>query len=71
MMKWSEPIKVNSHDTDYNGVLRAGGVLKYMQEAANMQLHELGPSNDELMEKGGFYSELYYSQFDNNIKTSK
>lgn len=51
-MKWSEPIKVNSHDTDFNGVLRAGGVLKYMQEAANMQLHELGPSNDELMEKG-------------------
>ncbi|MBQ7377889.1 MAG: acyl-[Clostridia bacterium] len=51
-MKWTEPIKVNSHDTDYNGVLRASGVLKYMQEAANMQLHELGPSNDELMEQG-------------------
>ena len=28
-------------------------------------------SHDVLMEKGGFYSELYYSQFDNNIKTSK
>jgi medium-chain acyl-[acyl-carrier-protein] hydrolase len=43
---------VNTHDTDYNGELRPSKLLMHMQEAANLQLEEMKPSNAELRERG-------------------
>lgn len=51
-MKWSENINVSCHDTDINGIVRPSPILRYMQEAANLQLYNLGPSNEYLREKG-------------------
>ncbi len=51
-MKWSEEISVSCHDTDINGIVRPSPILRYMQEAANLQLHNLGPSNEYLRENG-------------------
>lgn len=40
------------HDTDGEGFLRPSSVLRYMQTAANLQLHHCGPTNEELRERG-------------------
>ena len=39
---------INSHDTDANGIVKPSAVLKYMQEAANLQLSVSKPSSDDL-----------------------
>ena len=51
-MKWTENIKVSPHDTDINTVVSASSLIRYMQDAANSQLHNLGPSNEELRADG-------------------
>jgi medium-chain acyl-[acyl-carrier-protein] hydrolase len=51
-MIWSENISVSCHDTDINGIVRPSPILRYMQEAANLQLYNLGPSNEHLRENG-------------------
>ena len=51
-MIFSEVMKVNSHTCDYNGVVRPGAVMTYLQECANLQLEAYGP-NDEQMRKEG------------------
>ena len=51
-MKWTERFHINSHDCDENGIVRASLILRYMQEAANLQLHHLGPTNEELRARG-------------------
>lgn len=51
-MKWIENYHVSPHDTDINGIVRPSPVLRYLQETANLQLHNLGPSNEYLREKG-------------------
>ena len=51
-MKWTENITVSAHDTDLNQVVSASALVRYMQDAANSQLHNLGPSNEELRENG-------------------
>lgn len=33
---------VNSHDCDYNNILRPSGVLRYLQETANLQIEDAG-----------------------------
>ena len=43
---------VNSHDEDMFGSVKAGAVLRYMQEAANLQLYETGYSYDEMFRQG-------------------
>lgn len=43
---------VNSHDEDMFGNLRPGAVIRYMQEAANLQLFETGFSYDEMYRQG-------------------
>ena len=40
------------HDTDAEGFLRPSSVLRYLQTAANLQLHHCGPTNEELREHG-------------------
>lgn len=52
IMKWTENIKVSAHDTDINQVVSASSLIRYMQDAANSQLHDLGPSNEELRANG-------------------
>lgn len=51
-MKWSETYRINTHDCDPTGTVRASLVLRYMQETANMQMKNLGPTNDELRREG-------------------
>lgn len=51
-MKWSEKYRINTHDCDPTGFVRASLILRYMQETANMQMKHLGPSNEELREQG-------------------
>ena len=51
-MKWTGKYKVNAHDTDLNNIVSLTGILRYMQDSANCQMEEDGPSYDELFSKG-------------------
>lgn len=51
-MKWAEEYRINVHDTDLNGVVSASGMLRYMQDTANLQMAGQGPSYDELFSEG-------------------
>lgn len=50
-MKWTENFRINSHDCDAAGSVRASLILRYMQETANLQLKNLGPTNEELRDR--------------------
>lgn len=54
-MKYVCEFDVNSHDTDVCGNLRASAVLRYMQEAANLQLYTTGYSYDQMRKDGKAY----------------
>lgn len=54
-MKWSHEYTVNSNDTDMNGIVGAGAMLRYMQDAANWQMETQGPSYDELLDSGNAF----------------
>ena len=43
---------VHVNDTDVNGIASASHVLRYMQEAADLQLRDYGPSGDTLRKDG-------------------
>ncbi len=47
-MKWSEHYRINTHDCDPSGFVRASLVQRYMQETANMQMLHAGLGPDEL-----------------------
>ena len=51
-MKWTGKYKVNNHDTDLNNIVSLTGILRYMQDSANCQMEEEGPSYNELFSKG-------------------
>lgn len=51
-MKFTQRHKVLSQFTDADGVLKAGALLRYMQEAAADAMTADGPSYDELAERG-------------------
>lgn len=44
--------RINSHDCDYNNHLRPSGLLKYLQESANLHIETMGQGYDVLKEKG-------------------
>ncbi|MBO4869189.1 MAG: hypothetical protein J5585_05715 [Clostridia bacterium] len=46
---------VNSHDEDMFGAVRAGAVLRMMQESANIQLYETGFSYDDMYRRGAAF----------------
>lgn len=48
-MKWTENYRINSHDCDASGKVRASLILRYMQETANLQLRALGPTSEQLI----------------------
>ena len=54
-MIFRETFKVNSHSCDYNGIVRPGAVITYLQEAANLQLETCGPSDAEMRAEGQFF----------------
>ncbi len=41
-----------NHDTDINGILRPTAIQRYMQETANRQLRDCGPSYEDLWKSG-------------------
>lgn len=51
-MSWVSRIVTDIHDEDLNGVCRPSALLRYLQIAANGQLHNEGPSNEELRAQG-------------------
>ena len=51
-MKWTGDYRVNANDVDRNNVVSASNLLRYMQDAANSQMEDDGPSYMELMERG-------------------
>ena len=51
-MKWTEEYRINVHDTDLNGVVSVSGLLRYMQDTANLQMAGQGPSYDEPFGQG-------------------
>ena len=51
-MKMKATYTVNSHDVDYNGIVNAAAIVKYMQETANLQHAAYGPTIDELRAGG-------------------
>lgn len=51
-MKWHESYRVNSHDVDANGIVRASAMLRYHQETANLQLEGCHPTPKELLDAG-------------------
>ena len=51
-MIWTTHCEINSHDIDYNGIATVTAIMRYMQESANIQVREMGPSNESLRKKG-------------------
>ena len=46
------PILTDAHDEDYNRHIRPSAMLRYMQMAANMQLHTYGPTTEDMLARG-------------------
>lgn len=51
-MKWTGNYTVNANDVDVNNVVSVSNVFRYMQDAANYEMEEDGPSYMELFERG-------------------
>ena len=51
-MKWTVKYTINNHDTDFNNIVSASGIMRYMQDAANFQMEGQKPSYDELFNSG-------------------
>ena len=51
-MKWTEEYRINVHDADLNGIVSVSGLMRYMQDTANLNMAGEGPSFDELFDKG-------------------
>ncbi len=51
-MKWSGNYKVNANDVDYNNIVSASNMLRYMQDAANCAMEDDGMSYLRLFEMG-------------------
>ncbi len=69
-MKWKEIYKVDTHDLDFNGTARASALMRFMQETANAQCKNMGPSLESLRDEqglafllsrftAGFYATVY------------
>lgn len=51
-MKFSYEFRVDTHDTDLNGIATVSAVMRYMQETANLQHVVHGPTMEELRASG-------------------
>lgn len=52
MSYYSEKYKILNHDTDTRECLRPSCLMKYLQETANHQMRDCGPSYSELFSEG-------------------
>ena len=51
-MKWETQFYIPAQDEDMNRVLGAGAIMRLMHECAELQVREMGPSNESLRERG-------------------
>ncbi len=51
-MKWTGNYIVNANDIDMNFVVTVSNIFRYMQDAANSQMEQDGPSYKELFDRG-------------------
>lgn len=51
-MKWTGNYIVNANDIDMNFVVTVSNIFRYMQDAANCQMEQDGPSYKELFDRG-------------------
>lgn len=51
-MKHTEKYTVDTHLADFNGIVSASGIFRFMQETANLQMFKYGPSNETLRSEG-------------------
>lgn len=51
-MIWKESYRVEAHDTDMTGKLRAAAMMKYMQETAYRHMNGTGPTEEQLRTLG-------------------
>lgn len=51
-MKWETKFYIPVQDEDMNRVVGAGAIMRLMHECAELQVREMGPSNESLREKG-------------------
>ena len=51
-MKYSAQFRLTSMDIAPNGSVRPGALLRYFQEAINLQMHDNPPSTEDLFERG-------------------
>lgn len=49
---YQEQFEISSHDIDPDGIVRPSCLLRYMQESANHQMRDEGPSYMELFDEG-------------------
>ena len=49
---YQERFEISSHDIDPDGIVRPSCLLRYMQESANHQMRDEGPSYMELFDEG-------------------
>lgn len=54
-MVWSEYVRVNSHDCDKNRIVRPTSIFRMVQEAAFLQLRNVGQDETEMHEAGRAY----------------
>lgn len=51
-MKWTEIMRVDPHDTDFEETAKPAALLRYMQTAANIHFREIDPAHKRLHESG-------------------
>ena len=51
-MKWTEEYITDSHDLDFNSVARTSALMHYVQESANAQHRNVGPTLEQIREDG-------------------
>ncbi len=51
-MKYTQHYRINANEADYNNIVSASGVLRYMQDAAYSQMEVDTPSYNDLFERG-------------------
>ncbi|MBE6619045.1 MAG: hypothetical protein E7626_04605 [Ruminococcaceae bacterium] len=51
-MKYSVKYRLTAMDIAPNGAVRPGALLRYFQEAINLQMHDNPPSTEDLFERG-------------------
>lgn len=51
-MKWTESYRLGAAETDINSIASPTSLLRYMQDCSSAQMAALGPSYEELFDKG-------------------